>query len=75
MSKRLPEGWKPISGGGVACPHRDLFVCPECQDTHVEVVNVYEEFFWVADVDERAELLEHLGDLGFTPTQQRCRKL
>ena len=68
VSNRLPKGWKHISGGGIACRHRDLAVCPKCQDAHVEVVNVYEELFWVGDEDERAELLDQLAAMGCAPT-------
>ena len=71
MSNRLPKGWKPVSDGGVACRHRDLSVCLECQDAHVEVVNVYGEFFWVGDEDERAELMDQLAAMGFTPTSHQ----
>jgi hypothetical protein len=74
MAKRPPRGWKPISGGGVACPHRDLFVCADCQDNHVELVNVYEEFFWVGGEGERAELIAQLDDMGFTPTTHQRMK-
>jgi len=74
VSNRLPRGWKPVSGGGVACRHRDLSVCPECQDAHVVLVNVYEAFFWVRDEEERAELLDHLTAMGFTPTAQQHRQ-
>ncbi|MEX6430825.1 MAG: hypothetical protein ACYCWN_12665 [Ferrimicrobium sp.] len=57
MSKQPPKWWKPTSGGGVACPVRDLFLCVDYQYAHVEVINVYEEFFWADDESERAVLI------------------
>lgn len=58
---RLPRYWKRLAADEVACPHRDLSVCPACTVVHPECVEVFGRFYWVPDARER-ELLEDKVD-------------
>jgi hypothetical protein len=61
MTRRLPRGWRTNSDDSAVCPHRDLSVCPKCENSYVELVNVYGECFWVSDEQDRAELLSSIN--------------
>lgn len=46
--KSLPRGWREDEDGQVACPHRDVSVCPGCADADF-IVEVYGQFFFAPD--------------------------
>lgn len=53
---RLPQGFLEGHSGDLACPHRDVSCCPACAHAHVEIVEVYGQHFWVANLAERVAL-------------------
>lgn len=50
--RRLPRGWRRGTQDEVACPHRDLSVCPTCA-TEPEVMDVFGAHYWVRNPVER----------------------
>lgn len=54
-----PKGWREdLRTGQLACPHRDLTVCPSCFDSTEEVINVGGMTFWQPDPVARKALAE-----------------
>lgn len=53
---RLPQGYRRGHDDSIACPHRDLSVCPGCAILHPELVEVYGNHYWIADPKERETL-------------------
>lgn len=53
---RLPKGFRTGHCGDVACPHRDLSVCPECGSSDF-LVEVYGQHFFAPDGREAAILM------------------
>lgn len=59
MSKKMPKGFhKNGRNGDIACPHRDISCCAACAKSHVEIVDVYGQHFWIADETERNATIE-----------------
>jgi hypothetical protein len=52
-----PRDWHEAKDGTLACPHRDLSVCPTCDAENVEALNVVGAHFWVPDANQRAEIV------------------
>jgi len=53
----LPRGFRQGFDGDIACPHRDLSVCPTCALEHQpEIVESFGRHYWVTDPAERTEL-------------------
>ncbi len=73
--RQPPTGWKPGAMGSIVCPHRDLSVCSACASAYPEVVNVYEEFYWIADETERAELQLSITDLAAEESRESPPKV
>lgn len=61
-AKRLPRGWRRGHQDDLACPHRDVSVCPPCAAAHAEVVEVYGQHYWMPDAEERAALLAEMAE-------------
>jgi hypothetical protein len=59
----LPKGWREGTMGELACPHRDVSVCPECDAAHPEAVDVYGAHFWIADPADRAGIADDLANI------------
>jgi hypothetical protein len=57
---RKPRGFREGHDGSLACPHRDVSVCPTCAAKHAEIVDVYGRHFWVADPVERKQLIDDM---------------
>lgn len=55
---RIPRGFRTGHDDSLACPHRDLSVCPACVAKYTEIVDVYGRHFWVADPVERKQLAD-----------------
>lgn len=53
---RLPHSFREGHSGDLACPHRDVSCCSSCAHAHPEIVEVYGQHFWVADLAERVAL-------------------
>jgi hypothetical protein len=58
----LPHGWTAGHDGSVACPHHDLYVCPDCASAHDECVEVAGQTWWITDPDKRAIISSALPD-------------
>lgn len=56
MAKRLPKGFRRSLDESIACPHRDVSVCPTCERKHAEIVDAAGRHYWVDCASERAEL-------------------
>jgi hypothetical protein len=58
--KRLPKGWREGHASDLACPHRDVSVCPLCAK-RPEVMLVAGMHMWVPSPAERRQIEEACG--------------
>ena len=58
----LPHGLRRGHDDSIACAHRDVSVCPRCEQAHVELINVYGRNYWVPMEADRQELAASLDD-------------
>jgi len=59
-----PRGWHEDREGALACPHRDLSVCPPCAASTPEALESYGMHFWIADPADRATIAAEIASLG-----------
>lgn len=59
----LPRGWFENRDESVACPHRDMFVCPSCLASEPQAFELSGRTYWTYDADEFAELTALLVEL------------
>ena len=55
MTTGLPQGFSEGHAGDLACPHRDVTCCAQCQVNYPEIAIFGGQAFWVADPAERTE--------------------
>lgn len=59
----MPSDWREGHDGSLACPHRDVSVCPSCASTHAEAVEVAGVHFWVGSAAERRLLRQQIAEI------------
>ncbi len=57
---RKPAGFTTGHSDDLACSHRDCSVCPTCEATYANIVEVSGEWYWVRDYAEWFELVTEL---------------